>query len=227
MIVCDGFVFLHLHKSGGTFVNELLLNCEPSARRLGYHLPYHALPAAHRAKPVLGTVRNPYEYYVSWYAFQSSQRRPNPLFLLCSRDGTRDFSATIEALLGLESDCAAFAALRARLPDAFREAGLNLTKTCLDPLAGSGLGFYTFLHDRLYAGARTPQIVKTSQIRTGLIPILERLGCTARARMTLFMEQVPALNRSTHGEVDTYYSADLRRRIATADAPLIARYEFD
>jgi len=37
MIATDRFVFLHLHKSGGTFVNECLLRHVPGARQLGYH----------------------------------------------------------------------------------------------------------------------------------------------------------------------------------------------
>ncbi len=41
MIATDHIVFLHLHKSGGTFVNEGLLRFVPEARIVGYHLPRH------------------------------------------------------------------------------------------------------------------------------------------------------------------------------------------
>jgi len=55
MIVTDRFVFLHLHKSGGTFVNECLLRFLPDARQVGYHLPRSMTPpaAVKRKKTVL------------------------------------------------------------------------------------------------------------------------------------------------------------------------------
>jgi hypothetical protein len=80
MIVTDRLVFLHLHKSGGTFVNALLLRCVPSARQIGYHLPYRELPEIYRNFPVVGTVRSPWAYYVSWFHFQRSRPNPNILF---------------------------------------------------------------------------------------------------------------------------------------------------
>src|SRR5690348_2702699 len=104
MIVCDRFVFIHLHKSGGTFVNQLLLQCVPSARQIGYHLPYRELPEEHRYLPVLGTVRNPWDYYVSWYFFQNAQPRPNSLFRICSDDRRLGFSQTIRNLASLSSN---------------------------------------------------------------------------------------------------------------------------
>ena len=56
MIVTDGFVFLHLHKSGGSFVNEFLKRFFPSAREIGYHLPWSLVPASHAHLPALGLV---------------------------------------------------------------------------------------------------------------------------------------------------------------------------
>ena len=44
MIVTDHCVFLHLHKSGGTFVNEFLMRFVPEARQIGYHLPRKLAP---------------------------------------------------------------------------------------------------------------------------------------------------------------------------------------
>jgi hypothetical protein len=80
MIACGRFVFLHLHRSGGTFVNECLLRFVPGAQLIGYHLPRSLIPAGMAALPVLGLVRNPWSYYVSWYSFQAAKRQPNALY---------------------------------------------------------------------------------------------------------------------------------------------------
>ena len=45
MIATDHFVFLHLHKSGGTFVNQWLLRHFAEARRLGIPLNVVDVPA--------------------------------------------------------------------------------------------------------------------------------------------------------------------------------------
>jgi hypothetical protein len=70
MIVTEDFVFIHLHKSGGTFVNKIIVNLFPTAKKIGYHYPLSMLPDEFRQLPILGIVRNPWEFYVSYYAFQ-------------------------------------------------------------------------------------------------------------------------------------------------------------
>ncbi len=91
MIATDHIVFLHLHKSGGTFVNEGLLRFVPEARIVGYHLPRHLIPRSLAHLPVVGLVRNPWSYYVSWYSFQKKMPQPNPLFRVLSNGGRFDF----------------------------------------------------------------------------------------------------------------------------------------
>jgi len=226
MIVCDRLVFIHLHKSGGTFVNQLLLQCEPSARQLGYHLPYRELPAEFHALPVLGTVRNPWIYYLSWYAFQSGQARPNALFRICSDDRALGFADTVRNLAGLGSDPTRFAALRAALPDRFAGAGLNVTKSCLDELQGRTIGFYTFLYERLYRGAAALTIVPAEHLRSGLSTALTRLAMLPNARAELFLQEVPRLNVSRHGPYREYYDADLASMIGQADAPVIEKHGY-
>lgn len=70
MIVTDKFVFLHLHKSGGTFLNKVISTLFPTAKEIGYHYPMSMIPQEYRHLPVLGVVRNPWDFYVSYYAFQ-------------------------------------------------------------------------------------------------------------------------------------------------------------
>ncbi len=71
MIATDSFVFVHLHKCGGSFVTEALLRFVPGARRVGYHYPLALLPERYRGLPVLGVVRNPWDFYVSYHWFQA------------------------------------------------------------------------------------------------------------------------------------------------------------
>ncbi|MDH3285366.1 MAG: hypothetical protein OEQ13_11540 [Acidobacteriota bacterium] len=84
MIATDKFVYVHMPKTGGTFVTEVLfrlqdlLNTEKLIirnRRTAFilselkHGGYRDIPRAHRGKPLLTTIRNPFDLYVSEYEF--------------------------------------------------------------------------------------------------------------------------------------------------------------
>ncbi len=224
MIACDDFVFLHLHKSGGTFVNQLMLKCFPSAVRLGYHLPYAQLPEPYRRLPVLGTVRNPLAYYVSWYHFQRAQSKPNALYRICSDDGTLDFTTTIRNLVSLHASDSRIDRLKAEFPEDFQGHGLNLTKSCIEDLRGSGLGFYSFLYTRLYRGVETPNILKMERLRQELDAYLSPFDTSDRTRF--FLSQAPDMNVSEHGPYQQYYDDTLTDLVLSLDGPVFKRHGY-
>lgn len=228
MLACDTFIFLHLHKSGGTFVNQLMMTCLPGVRKLGYHLPASEIPAALRSLPVLGTVRDPFGYYVSWYHFQLGlgPERRNALFNLCSEGGTLDFERTITRLATLEGRPDLVGALIDAFPDRFVGGGLNLTKSCIAAITGSGRGFYSFLYDRLYRDAPGATILRAESLRDALGGWLVQ-HYPDRPEWRAFLAHAPDMNRSRHGDVRSYYSPALKRLIATLDRPIFEAHGYD
>ncbi|MDE1897463.1 MAG: hypothetical protein KGI40_06475 [Xanthomonadaceae bacterium] len=226
MIVTDRFVFLHLHKSGGTFVNRFLQAFFPDARQIGYHLPRTCLPASCAALPLLGSVRNPWDYYVSWYAFQTAKPRPNPVFRVVSDQGRLGFADSVRNLLTLGEQPALLDAVRSGLPDIFPNRGINLTRDCLEPLVGSRLGFYSFLYQHIYGEANDVSILDMHALRDGLPVLLEQIGVPATAAMRHYLSRAPALNSSEHGHYADYYDATLRALVAERDAEVIARHSY-
>ena len=90
MIITDKFVFLHFPKTGGIFVAEALKKLHakinaptcielmtPNTKRihgggvLNQHGTYEQIPAEHRNKPIISCIRNPFDHYVSIYAYRS------------------------------------------------------------------------------------------------------------------------------------------------------------
>ncbi len=67
MIVTDHFVFIHVSRTGGTFLNNLILGEFPGARMIQYHGRLEDLPPAHSRLPVIGFVRNPWDWYLSMH----------------------------------------------------------------------------------------------------------------------------------------------------------------
>ena len=226
MIVTDKLLFLHLHKSGGTFVNALLMNCVPGARHIGYHFPYREVPAMYRDRPVLGTVRSPWAYYVSWYHFQLTRPKQNILFLLCSDGGRLGFKETIANLLGLSEDEARLGLLEKGLPEHYAKAGLNLTKASVGELREWGQGFYSFLFHRLYAGADKPTILKSEALRDELRLALTDLGELPNDCAEQFLAESPPLNVSQHDAPASYFDDMLAELVAQRDGTVVDRFGY-
>ncbi len=227
MILTPRFVFLHLHKSGGTFVNEVLLRHVPGARQHGYHLPRRLIPAEAGSLPVLGSVRNPWSYYVSWYAFQRARPVPNALFRVLSEDGSLDFRATITRMVTLDEDAALLARAVRALPPHYGNGGLNLPGPVLASLAGTNRGFYSWLHDYLYSGAGEPaRVACMESLRTGIASLLAEVGEQMTPSLTDALASTPPRNVSEHAPAADHYDAALRDLVARKDATVFETYGY-
>jgi hypothetical protein len=227
MIVTNRFVFLHLHKSGGTFVNECLLRFLPDARQVGYHLPRSMTPPEAAHLPVLGFVRNPWSYYVSWYSFQLERPKPNFLFRILSDDGNLDFEQTIRNMLNLGAGSLRLDMVIRALPQAYSNQGLNLPGFALEPIRNTRLGFYTYLYRYLYTGPGKPVSVgRLEELRDDLVPMLESVGQSASAPMRAYVAEESPVNTSAHTGYIDYYSEALRDLVAERDAEVITRHGY-
>jgi len=227
MIACGRFVFLHLHRSGGTFVNECLLRFVPGARLIGYHLPRSLIPADMAALPVLGLVRNPWSYYVSWYSFQAAKRQPNALYRELSNGGRLGFKDTVRNMLNIGSDAAILDRLLDALPVAYGSRGANLPGFALAPIRDTGLGFYGYLHHYMFGGGNVPaRIGRMESLREDLPRMLESAGHPVDPAMQGFIDGATSRNASAHPPCMELYDDELRELVAERDALLIEPYGF-
>lgn len=225
MIATGRFVFLHLHKSGGTFVNECLLRFLPDARRLGYHLPRAMIPREFASLPVLGLVRSPWSYYVSWYSFQAARPAPNALFRIVSDEGRRDFKDTLRGLLALGDESPTLERVVAALPKEYGSRGINLPGFALAPIRGTGLGFYSYLHRYLF-GDGPCTIGRMESLRQELPRMLASAGQTVAADMGEFIAQAAPRNAVGHAPYPEFFDDELRELVAARDAPVIERHGY-
>ena len=227
MIATSSFVFLHLHKSGGTFVNECLLRFVPGARRLGYHLPRHLIPPESAALPVLGLVRNPWSYYASWYSFQAARDNPNALFRVLSEERRLDFKGTVSNLLDLGRSPAQLARVVDALPAAYVNRGINLPGFALAPIRDSGLGFYSYLYRYMFGDDDASLTVgRMESLRQDLPRMLEAVGQPVTEEIRDFIDNAPPRNIANHPRYMELYDDELRELVAERDSPLIARHGF-
>lgn len=227
MIVTDRFVFLHLHKSGGSFVNECLRLHVPGARPIGYHLPASLIPEGARHLPVIGLVRNPWSYYVSWYSYQHQRPQPNALFRILSDDGRLDFSGTINRMLDLGRDDALLSRLVGALPREYGSQGLNLPGFALARIRGSDLGFYSFLYGYMHGDCPSPPLIGRMELLPGaLLDLFDATGQAASPALREHLLRAPPVNSSRHAAYATYYDQALRDRVASRDALVIGRHGY-
>jgi len=227
MIVTPRFVFLHLHKSGGTFVNECLMKFLPDARHVGYHLPRTMIPPESADLPVVGFVRNPWSYYVSWYSFQLERPSPNFLFRILSDDGRLDFRETVRNMLDLGAGSVRLELVIRSLPQRYSNQGLNLPGFALAPIRDTQLGFYTYLYRYLYGGGVRPVIVgRLEELRDELIPMLESVSQPVSEDMRRHIEKEGPRNASQHHAYTQYYDDQLRDLVAQRDAEVIRRHGY-
>ncbi len=96
MILTDDFVYIHQPKTGGTFVTHVVERLYQGGdgapgKRGGLvnthkHGACSEVPEAWRSKPLLTTIRNPYDRYVSQYRFAWWKRYPD---MYCGEDEMR------------------------------------------------------------------------------------------------------------------------------------------
>lgn len=228
MIVTPRFVFLHLHKSGGTFVNAGLMRYVAGAQQIGYHLPRSSLPTQFASLPVLGLVRNPWSYYISWYSFQRTRPRPNALFQIVSDGGRLDFAGTLQNLVNLGYDDALLDRVLEALPTAYSNQGLNLPGFALAPIRGTGLGFYSYLYRYMYGpDLQTVRLSRMEQLRAELPRMLEEAGQPIDTSLREYIANAPPLNTSAHAAATDYYrTSALTMLVADRDQSVIARHEY-
>jgi hypothetical protein len=227
MFVTDRFVFLHLHKTAGTSFNNFVEKFFPRSLRLGYHLPLRVLPAELSHLPTLGLVRNPWDFYVSWYSFQMQKERSNPLFNVVSNNRKLDFHHTIRRLLSLCENKSLLSSVVEQLPHTFGGNGMNVPADAMASIFGTQLGLYSFLYQWMYAGSEHfPTVIRTDNLHIGLQNFFEGIQLNFTNEMRSYLLSGDIRNKSSHNHYSTYYDMDVVELVNLRDNLVIKSHEY-
>ena len=232
MIATPEFLFIHLHKTGGQFVNRLLMQHYPGARALDYHQPRSEAPAEARALPTFAFIRNPWDWYVSWYAFNLEKPQRNPIFRAVSEMGSVDFHTTIHNLLHLGHPL--HVAMREEIASGLPETrdgnlGSGITRDVMrgftDPDAGylSWLMCYMCFVEGSPAGIR---VGRMEHLRKELPELIRECGGSMHSELATAIVTAPAVNVSPRRDYRGYYDAELRDLVAERDWAIVESYNY-
>ena len=228
MIVADKFVFVHLPRTGGTFVSEIIRKFFPSAHEIGHHLPRELLPREYSHLPVLGTARNPWEFYVSLYHYARARDAASVLVSWMSENGRLDFTGSIRNLLNHGVNDERFDVLSEMLPehvDYSRTQIPNVTKDAMRRVRGTGVGYYAFRFNQMFGNADNVFFCRVETLKQDLVAFFEGIGA-ATDELREYVLHSDKKNSSEHLHYSTYYTPELAELVSIRDRAMIERFGY-
>jgi len=224
-----------MHKTGGQSIIQIIEQCVPSFRNIGYHYPRHLLPPEYSDLPIVGMVRNPWDWYISWYAYNILLKGENPLFFVLSDGCQADYKNTLINLINLGSNTTRSQnyrnALIESLPDTLDDSnrGSGLTKNSIRNFNDDDCGYYSWLFKRMHGDpdSKTTYIGRFENLRDEFLSIMDHLSVKETEAIRKKFNGSARLNESRHSHYSQYYDDELRGLIAQKDIFLIDKYGYE
>ena len=237
MIVTNHFVYIHTSRSAGTFLNKLILEHVPGARMLQYHGLLRDLPDAYSHLPIIGFVRNPWDWYVSMYF--DYKRKQQYVFQIISEGGTLEFEPTIARFLRLGDGSVqskrlleqivsvAPDVINAQTPRGLGNSGLLARHFANFP---DNLGYYSWLVRLMYQSRRAHNVHfgRFENLREEALRLFTVTGTPITEEIASYLRESRAQNSSRRPKDFTGgYSAELRQLVAEKDQSMLHRFGYD
>jgi len=237
MIVTKHFVYIHTSRTAGTFLNKLILEHVPGARMIQYHGHLRDLPAEFSHLPVIGFVRNPWDWYVSMYC--DYRRKQQYVYQILSDRGALGFKKTISRFLNLGDNSdqskkllgqlihAAPKFINAQTPPRIGNPGLRSEHFANFP---ENLGYCSWLFKLMYESKRRHRVHlgRFEDLREEAIRLLTITGTPITEGITSYLEKADVLNSSPRPS--SYiggYPPELEQLVADKDKYLIDQFGYE
>lgn len=216
MLVTREFVFVHIPRTGGSTIRAVLADhADPNAPIFPTHAAYDELPQRLRDRPAFCVVRNPWDWYVSWYhnGLRNGQRLSglhpgHPKRQIWESAFNAGESTFAEAITR-----ACNGQLNHPLASVARKRDVDLYSAHVRTQAGPALK-----RGDLDAG-------RFEQLVPFLLDYISGVGALDNQLRHAF-ERTPPVNASEHGSYRDYYDDTLRDLIARKARWLIERYAY-
>jgi len=204
MIAAKDFVFVHLQKTGGSFIEQFLLKNYKCKELTPKHRGVSTVLPEYQDHLKIGAVRNPFDWYVSWWS--ANTQAESTLFPLIFTDKARvDFNEFIRVCC--EEDWGVQHDLRSESIHPF-DIGVY-TYRYIRAFCIPNIPFVLKYHERSFLMDR---ILLQENLAEGLADALELTG--RKRKKLLSMDKV---HTSRHSEWNKYYSKESMELIRHKD----------
>ena len=245
MLVTEKCIFLHMPKTGGHFCRDVIRKtCGEVLHTGGWHAPYSRVPKQFGHLPVLFVVRNPWDWYVSWYHYMIDMLEnghPNPLIVNASMNAEIGFESIMSYVFrsvrqgSVESRKLEeyFKSDRHIKSKAERPGIRDLDRQMLEKMRRKRYGIMSWRFDTLLAGCSKKNIrfIEFSDLNAGLIRAIKEMGVEIENSLELELlgrsrVNVGVTRKDTHYR-EFYKSNGLREAIAHYEKGIVNMFSFE
>jgi hypothetical protein len=229
MLIHERFVFLHVPKTGGRFIRHVLGQEISQCRELpieSRHDGWDKIPKEAAGLPVLGFVRNPWDWYVSWYSFivEGMVQVPPIHELLFTVEQTRGARTPGDFRTAVRQACTGIvdSGNRAELERAVQ--GFDLAEPLME-----GHDFYTSRLMVTYgAGLHSDQLTigRLESLADDLEAFLHQAGVEMDDGAIERIRTTKAHGASRRGPYPDYYDDELRDLVGSSCEAMIERFGY-
>lgn len=220
MYVTDKYVFVHMNKCAGVFVKDFIIKNFPTKIKVYKHAPLRCIREEDRKKKILGVIRNPFSWYVSFYHYH----RENGYYTKLS------FAEYIKCHLQNS---------RKLISKAQKKNVLDKNAKIYPPETKLNIGSFTFHFINFFA-FKSLKILRTwtdEQLENSFSNIckvyLMRQENLKETMIDVFGEQyrgqlanMPKKNISQHGHYSKYYTSELVKMVEEKEKLILQYYGY-
>jgi len=204
MILTNRFVFVHMPKTGGSFVRRIFRRTAPPEwefAEIDSHVFAADTPESHAHLPKVGFVRNPFDWYLSFYRYLIRKPpKPAHFFMRISEGGTLPFQETIKNYFALPY---------------VKRSGKGAMTHFLELHFGPGLG-------------ALEQVGKCETLRDDLEAVVVRYFGSLPEAMRDEIRSAPKVNVDSGAETPaSAYSEELRDMVWKGDREICDRFGYE
>jgi len=236
MLITKHFIFIHMQKTGGVFFRRLFEDHLPPdwivhEPKIGAHAGRDRIPSQYAHLPAIAFVRNPWDWYVSWYHWENQWLKSgkveeppgekHPWNTLFGR-GTLDFREAVTRACTRREGRRPWETVMQAWDVDFLSAVYGIKTGHYPP--GSDLP--PQLAAGIPSGVGAIDVGRFEYLREDLLSFMERHDVPVSRDFVQAVQTSPERHGSARGAYSQYYDDDLRELVARNARHVIAEHGY-